>query len=163
MAATLQKLDFIHVSPFRPEDLDALLVIEEEVHASPWSRASYEDIICLDSIFIWVARIQNELVGYMLFQKAEEEIELHTIGVTGRYQRQGIGKRLMEKLMTEAKTFGTEGISLQVRVSNTPAQKLYLSFGFVNVGLRKKYYQDNREDALVMRKKLTSHEGLNFV
>lgn len=141
----------LRIVPFEPEDLDPILEIEKRVYATPWSRQSYEDLISLNDIHTWVAKSDERLVGYMLFQATANDMELHTIAVLPEQQSKGIGRRLMEHLIREAEKFGAEHIFLQVRPSNRHAIALYAKFGFVTIGVRKRYYEDNSEDACIMR------------
>ena len=99
------------------------------------------------------ARADDKLVGYAgiarLGRMRPYEYEIHTIGVDPAYQGQGIGRRLVSELLERA----SDGVVyLEVRTDNVPAIKLYESFGFVNVGLRRRYYRASGADAYTMRR-----------
>ncbi|MBI4211039.1 MAG: ribosomal protein S18-alanine N-acetyltransferase [Deltaproteobacteria bacterium] len=145
----------IEILPFQSSDLEAVLDIEHQVYALPWSRASYEDLLVQDSIQMWAAKKNGRLVGYMLSQLGGDDAELHTIAVSPDMQGQGIGRMLMQHFFADAMKRRLNSLFLQVRLSNERALALYRSFGFEVVGLRKRYYSDNHEDAFVMRCSLT--------
>lgn len=141
----------IRIQPFDPSDLDELMVIENISFAVPWSRESYEELWPLDTVRIWIARAGDKFVGYYLVQSVGIEMELHTFAVKPEHRRRGIGSMLLNHMIGEAKKHGVERIYLQVRPSNSAARALYYKLGFVSVGIRRGYYRDNNEDALVMR------------
>ena len=145
----------IRIEPFRPEDLDAIMEIEDCSFTAPWSRKSYEELWPQKAIDVWVAWQGDELVGYYLVQTAKFEQELHTFAVKPELRRRGIGRLMMDHMLEKARGRGVEYIYLQVRPSNQEAKELYKSFGFVGIGMRRNYYHDNSEDALVMGLKLS--------
>lgn len=144
-------------APLRFESLqashiDAIMEIEKQVHPSPWSRQSFENEVGhKDGVFL-VAFKGPAIVGYAGAWTIAEEAHVITVAVDPGQQRQGIGRRLVIELLERTKVKGTECATLEVRVSNEPAIALYESLDFISVGTRKKYYPDNREDALVMWK-----------
>lgn len=144
-------IDDIEIKPFEQADLDAIMEIENDSFPLPWTRKSYEEVIPLDTIDTWVAVAGEELVGYMLLQHVADEMELHTFAVKASWRRKGVGMRLMECMISEGERLNIKNIYLMVRPNNVPARTLYEKLGFKTVGIRKKYYHDNDEDALVMR------------
>lgn len=92
----------------------------------------------------------EHVVGAVGFWLMLDEAHITTIGVRARYQRQGIGELLLIKSIELAQELGARVATLEVRVSNTGAQALYEKYGFKRVGLRRRYYSDNNEDALIM-------------
>lgn len=144
-------LDGLRIEPFDPTDLDALMEIENSSFTLPWSRQSYEELWPVAGIAIWVARLDHEMAGYMLLQTVGEEMELHTFAVRPDLRRRRIGRRLLEFMIEEAQGEGVKRIFLQVRPTNSPARALYEKMGFAAVGIRRRYYRDNDEDAFVMR------------
>ena len=153
-ASCALKDEKIRIEPFRPEDLDAIMEIEDCSFTAPWSRKSYEDLWPQKSIDVWVAWQGDVLVGYYLVQTAKFEQELHTFAVKSEFRRRGIGRQMMDHMLEKARGRGVEYIYLQVRPSNQEAKELYKFFGFVGIGMRRNYYRDNSEDALVMGLKL---------
>ncbi len=144
----------IDILRFEPGDMDELMEIENRSFSLPWSRSSYEELWPLDSIEIWIAKAGSEMLGYYLIQSVGDEAELHTFAVKPEHRRRGIGRMLLDHMMGKAREKGARNIYLQVRPSNAPARALYDKLGFKPVGLRKRYYRDNDEDALVMRLEL---------
>ena len=140
----------INIVRFEPDDLDQMMAIEVRAFTAPWSRQSYEDLVTLDSIHIWVAKSGEEVVGYMLYQFWGDELELHVIAAKPERQRSGIGTLLMEHMLTQAGLIGIRRIYLLVRQTNDAALNLYKKYGFKVVGMRHKYYRDNGENALLM-------------
>jgi ribosomal-protein-alanine N-acetyltransferase len=101
----------------------------------------------------WALGTQNSnprVVGYCGFWMAADEAHISTIAVTPSYREQGIGQFLLVTAIEQAIELGANIMSLEVRVSNITAQNLYRKYGFKVVGCRRRYYSDNREDALIM-------------
>lgn len=146
----------LRIVKYGPSDLDRMMEIENDSFTAPWSRESYEELAPLDTINIWVAKIGDELVGYMLFQYIAEDMELHTIAVDAHHRKKGIARRLIGHMIEKAREYGVKRIFLQVRPTNVAARNLYGSFGFAPVGIRKAYYNDNGEDAMVLKMELMS-------
>lgn len=144
----------LSIEPYDPSDLDSIMAIENVSFTAPWSRASYEELAPLDSVNIWVGKIKGELVCYMLCQRVGDEMELHTIAVAPSWRQKGIGRRFMAHMIAEARRVGVSKIYLLVRPSNNAAVSLYKEHGFKGIGVRRAYYRDNGEDALVMRLEL---------
>jgi len=144
-------LESIRIVPFELADLDALMEIEDQSFAVPWSRASYEELWPLPNISIWVAKEAGALVGYYLLQCVGDEAELHTYAVKPESRRRGIGEHLLRHMVEELKRRRVRRVFLQVRPSNAPARALYDKMGFAPVGIRRRYYRDNDEDAFVLR------------
>jgi ribosomal-protein-alanine N-acetyltransferase len=142
--------DNVSIVPFEQPDLDEMMEIEVKVFPTPWSRSSYEELAPLSSIKIWVAKIEEELVGYMLYQFWGDEMELHSIAVKPEHQGRGIGTMLMDHMLMLASSMGITKVYLLVRPSNMPAKTLYKKYGFEVIGVRRHYYHDNGENALVM-------------
>lgn len=137
------------------EDLDAVLAIEHELFTSEWKR---DDFIyeLKDNPFAHYAVIEenNEIIGFCGWWITFEQAQVVNVGVRTNYQRKGYGKMLMDKMVTEAIKAGCENLTLEVRKSNEKAIALYEKYGFINVAVRKGYYQDNHEDAYLMIKPL---------
>lgn len=93
---------------------------------------------------------QEYVVGFAGFWALADEVHIINIAVRESYRRRGIGEQLIIAMIEMAKEMKAKIITLEARVSNIPAQKLYTNFGFVQVGVRKAYYTDNKEDAVIM-------------
>jgi ribosomal-protein-alanine N-acetyltransferase len=139
------------IVPFETADIDEIMVIEDKSFPAPWTRESYLELAPLDTISFFVVKHEKRVVGYMLYQTWTSEMELHTIAVEPGLRRRGIGRLMIEHLMSDAISRGVSRVFLQVRPSNEAARALYKAFGFYVVGVRHRYYRDNQEDALVMR------------
>ena len=140
----------IRIVPFKYADLDWMMEIEVRAFTVPWSRSTYEELAPLDGIHIWVAKSDGEPVGYILYQFAGNEMELHNIAVKPELLRRGIGTKLMDHMLVQAESLGVNYIYLLVRPSNTAARMLYEKYGFEVVGVRHRYYRDDNENALIL-------------
>ena len=140
----------ISIVRYQPDDLDQMMAIEVRTFTAPWTRQSYEDLSTLSSIHIWVAKRGDEVVGYMLYQVWDDELELHNVTVKPEEQKQGLGVMLMDHMFEQVTALGVKRIYLLVRPSNKSARALYAHYGFELVGRRHKYYRDNCEDALIL-------------
>ena len=135
----------------RRRHLRAVLRIEAQVYPRPWSLSLFMSELALRSTrAYYVARIDNAVVGYAGLMLGVEEAHVTTIAVDPEYHRRKIGTRILFELVQEAIRMGARAVSLEVRVSNWGAQRLYSQFGFRPVGIRKNYYQETGEDAVVM-------------
>jgi ribosomal-protein-alanine N-acetyltransferase len=127
--------------------------IEMEVFPTPWSYESLEQDVCGHEIAYYIVGLNNDqVVSYAGFWFVLDEAHITNVAVRPEYRRKGIGRKMMEILLDVAKEMGIVNISLEVRVSNKAARELYKSMGFSVAGLRKKYYANNDEDALLMSK-----------
>ena len=135
-------------------DLNAIEVIERSSYPTPWSRSMFAgelakpSSICLGAI----EAETEELVGYLIISRYVDAWHVMNIAVADEYRRRGVATRLMESLFEITSSDGARGYTLEVRVSNEAAIKLYEGLGFRPRGVRRGYYTDNREDALIMWK-----------
>ncbi len=133
--------------------LDQIMDIEPVAFGSHhWSRQSFVSELTNPSgnYFIAVEPTIDRLLGYTGFWLIGEEAHVTILAVHPQWRRQYIGERLLIKNICEAFRAGAKWLTLEVRVSNQAAQDLYMKYGFKNLGLRRNYYQDNDEDALVL-------------
>jgi ribosomal-protein-alanine N-acetyltransferase len=133
-----------------PADLDEVMAIERTSFRYPWSSNFFLEelqVVCARSI---VAQVNDKIVGYVLFWLLPEEIDIHNIAVHTDFRRQRVGQTLLQQVVEQARSRNSARVTLEVRVSNVAAQKLYDSVGFVSQGLRKGYYSDDGEDAVIM-------------
>jgi [ribosomal protein S18]-alanine N-acetyltransferase len=135
-------------------DLSAIEVIERSAYPTPWSRSMFAgelakpSSICLGAI----EADTTHLVGYLIISRYVDAWHVMNLAVAESHRRRGIATRLMERLFEMTSGDGRRGYTLEVRVSNEAAIKLYESLGFKARGVRRGYYTDNREDALIMWK-----------
>lgn len=133
-------------------DLDELMLIENESFTMPWSRQSYETELQNQYATYLVCDFEGEIAAYAGMWTLFEEAHITNVAVGNKYRGRGMGQVLMLEEEKIARAKGAELILLEVRVSNTVAVEMYRELGFVPTGLRKEYYTDNQEDALVMTK-----------
>jgi ribosomal-protein-alanine N-acetyltransferase len=135
-------------------DLNAIEEIEQTSYPTPWSRSMFASelakpsSICLGA----VDGERDELVGYLIISRYVDAWHVMNIAVAPEYRRRGIARRLMERLFEVTARDARRGYTLEVRVSNEAAIRLYEELGFRARGVRRGYYTDNREDALIMWK-----------
>ncbi len=131
-------------------DLPAVLKIEEKTNPSPWSERSFRSELSNRDAHYFVVECGEEVVGFGGYWAILDEAHITTVAIAPPFQGQGLGRKLVEHLLTDASQRGITCATLEVRSSNTRAQTLYERLGFVATGMRKRYYADTREDAVVM-------------
>ena len=142
----------MHFDTLRPENLDSLYELECLSFPVPWTKQAFvNELTNENACYVLLCR-EDTVIGYGAFWQAADNADITNIAVHPAYRKQGLGKKILTKLLEEAKKNGIKEIYLEVRVSNIAAQALYASCGFENVGMRKKYYADNGEDAVIMAK-----------
>ncbi len=126
--------------------------IEKLCFNDPWSERSIASELD-NRLSLWlVAMDSDRLVGYVGSQSVLGETDMMNIAVHPDYRRRGIAEQLVIQLVEALKEKGNHSLMLEVRVSNEPARKLYEKLGFTQVGLRKNYYRNPKEDACILRK-----------
>ena len=126
--------------------------IEKLCFNDAWSEKSIASELHNDLAY-WLVALEGERVaGYVGSQTVMGWTDMMNVAVDPDFRRQGIGEALVEQLTADLKTMGSQCLTLEVRQSNTPAIALYEKLGFVQVGLRKNYYRNPRENALILRK-----------
>jgi [ribosomal protein S18]-alanine N-acetyltransferase len=130
-------------------DLPAILAIEHASFLLPWKEAAFHSELRNPYSHVWVAEEGTHIIGYACAWFIHDEGQVVNVAVLPQYRRSGIGKTLIRHIIQEARTRGVLTLSLEVRNSNHAALKLYQSFGFQKVGVRKHYYENN-EDAVLM-------------
>jgi len=141
----------VEIVPMRRRHLRSVLKIEEQVYPRPWTSSLFLSELALRSSRAYcVARVGREVVGYAGVMISFEDAHVTTIAVDPEWHRRGIATRLMVALARESLVRGARNLTLEVRMSNKGAQEMYRRFGFGPVGVRKNYYQESNEDALVM-------------
>jgi ribosomal-protein-alanine N-acetyltransferase len=135
----------------RRRHLRGVMAIERQVYPRPWSPNLFlSEMSDMRNRTYLVARMVKDIVGYGGIMSYGDEAHITTIAVDPVHHRRKIGTRLMFELVGEGIRLGARAVSLEVRMSNLGAQGLYRRFGFRPVGVRKGYYQETGEDALVM-------------
>ena len=139
------------VRPMRVDDLAAVQHIERSSFTTPWPAQAYRQEIEGNRLAQYlVALIGDEVVAYGGIWLMVDEAHVTTFAVSPRYRRRKIGERLLLALLDLAVDRHAREATLEVRLSNLPARRLYEKYGFRPVGIRPRYYSDNNEDALIM-------------
>lgn len=137
-------------------DLDEIMLIELASFTLPWSRQSYENELSNRYATYMVADHEGVVAAYGGMWVVADEAHITNVAVAPRYRRQGMGTKVLQALLNTAGQKRVSRIFLEVRVSNDAAFKLYSGQGFAPTGVRKQYYSDNDEDAIVMMRQLQS-------
>lgn len=142
------------------EHIQDVLQIEEACFAIPWTKQDFEREMKENKLAIYIiAVLDGKIVGYAGMWHVVTEGHITNIAVLQEYRRQGIGNALLEQIIHIAEQKEMIGITLEVRISNIAAQKLYIKYGFRPEGFRKNYYQDTKEDAVIMWKYFPNYEN----
>jgi [ribosomal protein S18]-alanine N-acetyltransferase len=146
----------VRIERMTAADLEAVLAIEEASFTSPWLRQTFLDELHDNRVaHLFVARViegvnRDAVVGYTCVWTVVDEIHIINFAVHPDVRRQYVGQQLLAAVMRWACEFGCRQGVLEVRASNRGAQRLYAQFGFAPVAVRKGYYSDNQEDAIIM-------------
>ena len=141
----------LRVEPMTLEDLPAVHAIERASFAVPWPDDAYRNEIRTNRLASYVvARLGDEVVGFAGIWVMVDEAHVTTFAVDPRWRRRGVGERMLLALLDLSVERHAREATLEVRLSNLPARKLYEKHGFRPVGIRPRYYSDNGEDALIM-------------
>jgi ribosomal-protein-alanine N-acetyltransferase len=141
----------LRIRPMTYEDLPAVQLIERASFSTPWPSHAYRQELEANRLAHYlVATIAGEIVAYGGIWLMVDEAHVTTFAVHPRYRRRRIGERLLLSLMDLALERHAREATLEVRLSNLGARRLYEKYGFRPVGIRPRYYSDNQEDALIM-------------
>lgn len=135
------------------KDLEQVSEIEKEVFSIPWSLEAFQDSLLLKHTIYLVAAEGDKVLGYCGMYHVMNEGEIVNVAVAPEFRRQQVAKKLLEFLFFESVKREIDSFFLEVRESNAPAIGLYESFGFEQVGIRKNFYEQPRENAIVMWKR----------
>jgi [ribosomal protein S18]-alanine N-acetyltransferase len=141
----------LEITRMKRRHLKGVMAIERQVYPRPWSPSLFlSEMSELNNRAYLVAKSGRDVIGYGGVICYGDEAHITTIAVDPAQHRRKIGTRLMYELMSASIDMGARAVSLEVRMSNWGAQRMYGRFGFRPVGVRKGYYQETGEDALVM-------------
>jgi [ribosomal protein S18]-alanine N-acetyltransferase len=141
----------IEVVQMTEEHLDGVMIIENLSFKIPWSRNSFLEELTANQMAVYVVAVSGEkVIGYGGLWRIVDEGHITNIAVHPEFRRCGAGLRIMDKLLEICELSGINSLTLEVRKSNLPAQRLYEKYGFKAEGIRKSYYSDTGEDALIM-------------
>ena len=129
-----------------------IALLEKICFSDPWSEKSVASELD-NKLAFWLVAIEGDTVaGYIGSQTVMDETDMMNVAVHPDFRRQGIAEALITGLVEHLKTIGSRCLTLEVRASNAPAIALYEKLGFSEIGRRKNYYRNPREDALILRK-----------
>lgn len=149
------KVDETVFAPMEVKHLPQVLDIEQRSFPTPWSKKAFMGELRHNRFaHYYVCLLSDRVVGYAGMWVILDEAHVTNIAVDPHYRRKDLGKQLLLYLIQCTLYYGADKITLEVRPSNTGAQKLYRELGFADVGVRKGYYTDNNEDAIIMWKHL---------
>lgn len=132
-------------------DIDAVMEVEKASFSSPWTTdIFYQEIVDNDHAYYFIIEVDKKIAGYIGAWIIMDDAQITNIAVLPEYRRFRLGQSLFGYMTQQAVLMGVNRLSLEVRKSNIAAQKLYRKFGLVPGGIRKNYYADNQEDAIVM-------------
>ena len=134
----------------RPEDLDNLLEIERVSFPSPWTKTMFLGELANPRTLLRVVKTGDRIVGYLALVVVLDEVHLTSIAIHPDFRRKGIGKTLLAKTLEQAFRQGGRHLFLEVRESNSSALSFYRNLGLMPAGIRRKYYQDTGENALLL-------------
>lgn len=137
-------------------DIDDVMAVETESFSAPWPRdVILHELTDNQYAHYYVIFADQELVGYSGMWHVIDDAQITNIAITPSYRGKKLGETLFFYTLEAAMKLGAKRLSLEVRVSNTVAQRMYRKFGLIPGGIRKNYYTDNQEDAIVMWVKLS--------
>lgn len=140
----------VRLSPLEERHFSEIVAVERASQSSPWAEASFRNELGHDRGVFVVAEDPSGVIGYVVAWIIVDELHIINIAVHPDRRREGIARKLIQEAILQSQDRGATCATLEVRASNEAAIRLYESFGFVQAGLRKKYYPDNKEDAVVM-------------
>jgi [ribosomal protein S18]-alanine N-acetyltransferase len=135
-------------------DLDRIMQIENQSFLAPWSELTLENQIVNSIAVFLVAEVERSIIAFSLSWVADTEVHLLKLAVDENFRRRHVGYKMLDAVMDECADRGGREVFLEVRRQNIGALYFYKNYGFLPVGVRKRYYSDTGEDAIVMRKEI---------
>ena len=130
--------------------IDEIVEIEKAEFSLPWSKKSFLSELEDENVIFLAAEDGEKTVGFGILHYYNDEGEIYNIAVSSDYRRQGIGDKLLAGLLKRAGDIGVNTVFLDVRESNAPARNMYKKHGFYDLNIRKGYYDQPKEDAVIM-------------
>jgi len=147
-------LENITIQRMTRDDIEEIARLERLCFSDPWAKENFRDELRHRFSVPLVVRSGPTIIGYMCLWHLQDQMEIANFAVSPDFRGRGIGRKMMERVLWEAKEMGCTNLTLSVRESNLPAIRLYTSHGFVEMRRRQGYYREPDEDAIVMVKKL---------
>ncbi|MFD1363439.1 ribosomal protein S18-alanine N-acetyltransferase [Lentibacillus salinarum] len=139
------------IRKMKPSDIDDVMEVERQAFAAPWPREiMQQELTNNDYAHYYVMFVGQQIIGYAGMWHVIDDAQITNIAVIPAFRGRKLGETLFLYTMQEAVQMGAKRLSLEVRTSNIVAQRMYRKFGLVPGGVRKNYYIDNQEDAIVM-------------
>lgn len=146
------------IRPMVEEDIPEVVPIEVACFGERWTASIFYSELANPNANYFVALLNGSIIGFIGYWLILEEAHITTLAVPPAFRRQHIAERMLVHVIDHCKELGTKWMTLEVRKSNVAAQRLYEKYGFKSLGQRRRYYQDNNEDALVMWTENIWHE-----
>lgn len=140
----------IKIRDIKAADLDAITKMESENFTHPWKKDDFADLIDMDDRGCMVAEENGVIVGCTVYRDILGDVDISNVQVKKACRGRGIGRELLKAAIEKARSIGGMEFTLEVRASNAPAIALYESLGFVSEGVRPGFYENPREDAIIM-------------
>ena len=134
----------------RPDDSTAISLAEASIFPDPWSKSDVTSTICTEGAMCFTAEEDGKPVAYVLGRVIPPEGEIYRVAVIPEYRKRGIGYRLLDYAVKTERGRGLEILFLEVRSRNTAALALYRAYGFRQMGIRRRYYKNPEDDAIIM-------------
>lgn len=134
----------------RKEDTEQAAALEAACFSSPWSQKAFLDAVNDANAFFMVAELDGRIIAQCGYYLAYDEADISNVAVSSEYRNQGIAFTMLNHLMTYGKEHGVSAFTLEVRVGNPAAIRVYEKLGFESAGIRPKFYSNPTEDALIM-------------
>ncbi len=162
MAVNFQNMNenmsaLVEIRTMNYSDLSQVVIVEKKAYPHPWTLGIFRDCLRVGH-HAWVMMLDRKIVGYAVVMLSPGEAHILNICIDPDYQAKGLGRHLLRYLIKSTNQTDIDMVLLEVRRSNTNAQRLYLSEGFHELGVRKAYYpaQDGREDAIILARYLAN-------
>lgn len=140
------------------KDLPMVMEIETMSYPNPWQISSFKGEIDnrpISNPYVVIYRPLEKIIGYVIYWHVRNEVQISNIAISPEYRQMGVGEGVLRKVLVEMRHRNAEFVFLEVRPSNLIARNLYEKLGFAILGLRKEYYRNPSEDAIVMGKSLS--------
>jgi ribosomal-protein-alanine N-acetyltransferase len=140
------------------KDLPSVLEIENMSYPNPWRLSSFKGELenrPISNPYVIVFKPLEKVIGYVIYWHIRNEVQISNIAILPDYRQMGVGEGVLRKVLPEMRRKGAEFVFLEVRPSNLAARCLYEKIGFTILGLRRGYYRNPSEDAIVMGKSLS--------
>jgi len=140
------------------DDLSSVMEIENLSYPTPWNLSSFKGEIenrPISNPYVIIFRPLEKIIGYVIYWHIRNEVQISNIAISPDYRQMGVGEGVLRKVLVEMRRKGIDFVFLEVRPSNLAARHLYEKLGFTMLGLRRGYYRNPSEDAIVMGKSLS--------